>query len=127
MVENLGQRLKQGQIHDVWQSLTQTDKVNVGEAERLVSLFLGVLVALFGLRRLSLTAVSFVLGGGYLLYRGLSGYCPAYKILDISTVRSKLRFDEEYHEQPESTIDTDDLHDEAVWESFPASDPATSW
>jgi hypothetical protein len=68
-----------------------------------------------------------VLGGGYLLYRGLSGHCPAYKILDISTLRSKLRFDEEYHEQPESTIDTGDLQDEAVWESFPASDPATSW
>ncbi|GIK38615.1 MAG: hypothetical protein BroJett011_24480 [Chloroflexota bacterium] len=127
MVENLEQKLKQGQIGDVWQSLTKTDQVNVGEAERLVSLFGGVLVALFGLRRLSLPAVSLVLGGGYLLYRGLSGHCPAYNLLNISTVKSKLRFDEEYHEQPESTIDPDDLHDEAVWESFPASDPATSW
>jgi uncharacterized membrane protein len=127
MVENLGQRLKQGQVRDVWQELTQVDKLNVGESERLTSLLAGGLIALFGMRRLSLTALGLALGGGYLLYRGLTGHCPVYRALDISTAKSKLRFDEEYHEQPESTIDTDDLHDEAVWETFPASDAPASW
>jgi hypothetical protein len=127
MVENLGQRLKQGQVRDVWQGLTQTDKLNIGESERLVSLLVGGLLALVGLRRLSLPALGLALGGGYLLYRGLTGHCAAYKALDISTAKSRLRFDEAYHEQPESTIDTGDLQDEAVWETFPASDASASW
>lgn len=127
MLENLGQRLKRGQIRDVWRGLTQTDKLNVGEGERLASILTGGLIALFGLRRLSFTALGLVLGGSYLLYRGFTGHCPTYKALDLSTAKSGLRFDEEYHQQPESTIDTDDLHDEAVWETFPASDSTASW
>jgi hypothetical protein len=127
MAKNFEQRLKQDQIRDRWQRLTQADKLNVGEGERLASVLIGGLIALLGLRRLSLTALGLALGGGYLLYRGLTGHCLAYRALDISTAKSKLRFDEAYHEQPESTIDTGDLHDEAVWETFPASDSPASW
>lgn len=127
MVENIGQRLNQGQVRKAWQGLTQTDKLNVGEGERVVSLLVGGLLALFGLGRLPLSALALALGGGYLVYRGLTGHCPAYNALDINTAKSRLRFDDEYHEQPESTIDTDDQHDETVWETFPASDSPSSW
>lgn len=127
MVENLRQGLKPGQVRMAWQGLTQTDKLNIGERERVVSVLIGGLLALFGLGRLPLTALGLALGGGYLVYRGLTGHCPAYEALDINTATSKLRFDEEYHEQPESTIDTEDGRDETVWETFPASDAPSSW
>lgn len=127
MVKNMGQRLNQGQVRKAWQGMTQADKLNIGERERVASVLIGGLLALFGLGRLPLTALALALGGSYLVYRGLTGHCMAYKAVDFSTARSKLRFDEEYHEQPESTIDTDDGHDETVWETFPASDSPSSW
>lgn len=127
MVENLRQGLNPGQVRMAWQGLTQTDKLNIGERERVASVLIGGLLALFGLGRLSLTALGLALGGAYLVYRGLTGHCLAYKALDFSTARSRLRFDDEYHEQPESTIDTDDGHDETVWETFPASDSPSTW
>jgi uncharacterized membrane protein len=127
MLDNLREMVNQQQVHEIWQGLTKTDKLNVGERERLSSLLGGGLLALYGLSRRSPSAIGFILAGGYLIYRGLSGYCPAYEALQISTAGPRLRFDEEYHDQPDGTIDAEDLYDEAVWATFPASDPPASW
>ena len=127
MLGNLKETLDQRHIREIWQSLTKTDKLNVGERERLSSLLGGGLLVLYSLGRRSPRAIGFILGGGYLIYRGLSGHCPVYEALQVSTAGPQLRFDEEYHDQPDGTIDTNDFYDEAVWETFPASDPPASW
>jgi len=52
--------------------------VNVGALERVLSLIAGGALALYGLRH-SLGYLMLMLGGGALIYRGLTGYCAAYQ------------------------------------------------
>lgn len=59
-------------------------QVNVGDLERVLSLLAGGALALYGLRR-SLGHLALIAGGGALIYRGLTGYCAAYKALGVST------------------------------------------
>jgi uncharacterized membrane protein len=58
---------------------------NVGDGERVVSVIAGTALALFGLRRFSLTRLGFVGFGASLIYRGLTGYCSAYARAGVST------------------------------------------
>ena len=58
---------------------------NVGDIERVVSVIAGTALALFGLRRFSLTRLGLAGLGGSLIYRGLTGYCSAYARAGVST------------------------------------------
>src|SRR5689334_2878625 len=57
---------------------------NVGDLERGLSLIGGTALVLCGLRR-SLGNLALMLGGGALIYRGLTGYCPTYQALGVNT------------------------------------------
>lgn len=59
-------------------------QVNVGEAERWLSMVGGGALLVYGLRR-SIGSLMLALGGGALLYRGLSGHCAVYDTLGINT------------------------------------------
>lgn len=59
--------------------------VNVGDAERLVSLAGGGWLALTGLFRSGLVGLLKVGLGSYLLYRGTTGYCPIYESAGVDT------------------------------------------
>jgi uncharacterized membrane protein len=58
---------------------------NVGDAERLLSVIGGGALALYGLRR-SLGSLALAIGGGVLVYRGITGRCAIYENLGINTV-----------------------------------------
>src|SRR5262244_687026 len=58
--------------------------VNVGDVERVLSVIGGGALTLYGLRR-SLGNLLLMLGGGALIYRGLTGYCAAYQALGVNT------------------------------------------
>ena len=58
---------------------------NVSNLERGLSLIGGAALVLYGLRR-SLGNLSLMLGGGALIYRGLTGHCAAYQALGVNTV-----------------------------------------
>ena len=60
---------------------------NVGEAERWMSVVSGGVLALVGLTRRSAGGTALALGGGYLVYRGLSGDCLLYRGLGLSTAK----------------------------------------
>jgi len=60
---------------------------NLSSPERWVSLVAGGAVALFGLTEKRPSVLTTALGG-YLMYRGLSGNCPAYQALNVSTAHS---------------------------------------
>jgi uncharacterized membrane protein len=62
-------------------------QVNVGLLERLLCTIGGGALALYGLKRLSKIHIGLALGGAALVYRGLTGYCPAYKAAGIDTTR----------------------------------------
>jgi uncharacterized membrane protein len=61
-------------------------QVNVADRERLLSLLGGSALGLYGLSRLSLGGLALAAAGGFLAYRGVSGHCPLYRALDVSTV-----------------------------------------
>jgi uncharacterized membrane protein len=63
---------------------------NVGDLERGLSLIGGTALILYGLRR-SLENLALMLGGGALIYRGLTGYCAAYQALGVNTTRRDRR------------------------------------
>src|SRR5262245_48368683 len=81
---------------------------NVGNVERWASAIGGGALALYALARRSAVAGTGGLLGGLLLYRGLSGRCPVYGALGLSTAHDDVEID---------------LVDVASEESFPASDP----
>jgi uncharacterized membrane protein len=62
---------------------------NVGDLERGLSLIAGGALVLYGLRR-SMGNLALMLGGGALIYRGLTGYCAAYQALGVNTARQGL-------------------------------------
>jgi uncharacterized membrane protein len=60
---------------------------NVGTIERWLSILGGGTLALYGLRRGTLGGLAAAVAGGNLVYRGLSGHCPLYSSLGLSTAR----------------------------------------
>jgi hypothetical protein len=131
--------MTQQEFRDFWQQFTKTDKVNVNESERLASLLGGGLMALNGLTKRFPANIGSMGAGGYLIYRGLTGHCPAYEAWGYSTASrtEQLQFrGDEYPSQDsfsqrnnrrgkevERTINPNNSVDQAVLDSFPASDP----
>ena len=58
---------------------------NVGDKERIISVVAGAALALFGLRRFSMTGLSLAAMGGSLVYRGITGHCSMYQRLGMNT------------------------------------------
>jgi hypothetical protein len=70
--------------------LPAAGSMNVGDGERWLSLLGGGLLALYMARR-SLGTVVLLGGTGVLLYRGLTGRCPLYQTMGLSTAASDPR------------------------------------
>lgn len=62
-----------------------TMDVNVGTGERLVSGILGGALVAFGISRKSLLGALLAAVGGEMVFRGVSGHCPLYGALDLTT------------------------------------------
>lgn len=89
---------------------------NVGQEERMISMAAGGLLALYALRRAPLTILLGIVGAALLLYRGITGSCPVYSTMGLTSAGKAPR-------GPTVAEHLDHLVDEAVEESFPASDP----
>lgn len=61
---------------------------NVGEVERIASAMGGGALAFYGLSRASLGGLALAALGGALAYRGVTGHCPVYQALGISTAEN---------------------------------------
>ncbi len=73
-------------LSDPQQSHTRSPlPANVGDTERLLSIAGGALLAGYGLTCRGLTGVLLPVLGGSLILRGLSGTCPGYAALGMST------------------------------------------
>jgi uncharacterized membrane protein len=59
--------------------------VNVGEAERWISAGAAAALLIYGLTRRSRAGALFALAGAPLAYRGVSGHCPVYSGLGVTT------------------------------------------
>lgn len=72
-----------------WQPDRGGAPTNIGEYERMISLFGGPSLALLGLSRRSLGGLALAAAGGFMLYRGLRGQCSVYRALGVSTAASQ--------------------------------------
>ena len=84
-------------------------KINVGEAERQLSLLGGSVLAVCGLLRGSLSGLALAAIGGALIWRGHTGHCEMYHMLGHSTAeqdesRSRSQGPEPAHEQFEPQL-----------------------
>jgi uncharacterized membrane protein len=61
--------------------------VNVGDSERVISVAGGSILALFGLTRGGLGGLLTAALGGGLIYRGATGYCPAYAAMEMDNAQ----------------------------------------
>jgi uncharacterized membrane protein len=74
---------------DVWdKGMNVALDVNVGPVERVLSIVSGATLVLFGVHR---RAVSALVAGGALLYRGITGFCPLYRTIESRSGVSLLR------------------------------------
>jgi uncharacterized membrane protein len=64
-----------------------TGAFNVGYNERMTGAIGGPLLALYGLTRGTAAGLVLAAGGGYLFYRSLTGHCPIYQAIGITTAR----------------------------------------
>ena len=72
---------------------SSSESINVGDAERIGSIAGGALLAYLGLRKFSLTRLTLAATGGAMLYRGVTGYCPANEELGRDTSASGSQTD----------------------------------
>src|SRR5262245_27664712 len=101
---------------------------NVGNIERWGSAIAGGLLVGFGLTRGTWASRLLFSGlGAGLLYRGISGYCHIYALLDINTkcTREQIEAGEcgTAPDRPRFEDGSVDVVQEASEDSFPASDP----
>jgi uncharacterized membrane protein len=66
----------------------RSSKTNIGNGERLASIFTGAALALYGLSRRNAGGTALALAGGGLLARGLSGFSLLYRAMGIDTADS---------------------------------------
>lgn len=105
--------------------------INLDKNERLVSFGAGLLMFVYGLVRLPATAVLMLIGGAYLLFRSVKGYCLIYEALGIDRPWTKENLMQVVEppvlgDAPPAPVDKPDPVTQASWESFPTSDPP-SW
>jgi hypothetical protein len=103
---------------DIQMTRPHFQQVNVGAAERRLSLVGGIFTLVYLLVRRPNIKVSLplLLEAGYMLYRGATGHCMVYQVMDINRATDRL-VDER---QPDRQIDPVEVSSE---DSFPASDP----
>ena len=102
--------------------------INVGRTERQICALAGAVLAVFGLRQRSVGGVMLTGLGAGLVYRGATGHCPMYEMLDIDTSdQSRVRegpprpeefFERGIHVEQVMTINRSPEQLYAFWRNF---------
>lgn len=75
----------------------QRKKRNVGQVERFASVLAGAALAAFGARRRDAEGTLLALAGGALVHRGVTGRCPVYRALGMSSIEGHPAWLEQQH------------------------------
>lgn len=99
--------------------------VNVSDTERTVSAVFGGALAVAGVRMRSLPGLLIAVLGGGLVYRGVTGHCPAYESLGVNTADSDADaaspeeyFERGIHVEQSMTVERTPWDLYAFWRNF---------
>jgi hypothetical protein len=103
---------------DIQMARPHFQQVNVGAVERRLSLVGGLFTLAYLLARRPRITISLplLLEAGYMMYRGATGHCMVYQVMDINHATDRPTGER----QPDRRLDPVELASE---DSFPASDP----
>jgi uncharacterized membrane protein len=74
-----------------WSDTSERARVNVGRAERWLSMVAGGALAAYGLKRRGTAGGAAALAGAALLHRGATGHCDVYQALGINRANGHAR------------------------------------
>jgi hypothetical protein len=113
-------------INDIYEQVAGGEE-NLSQVERWTSMLGGVVLAAAGLRRGGIQGAVMGAAGGLLAARGLSGHCAVKALLNDRAGGYQERSEDYLESERRSTDDRADRPwnrvDEALDQSFPASDP----
>jgi uncharacterized membrane protein len=69
--------------------ISGTSLINVGYSERIFSVALGFALTSTSLKKFKASSLPIVIAGGYMIARGLTGYCPLNTIIRRNTAQKK--------------------------------------
>lgn len=92
------------------------------QVERIITATFGSLFILIGLVRRSILGLLLVISGAYLFVRGISG-APYLSDLIVKSAGDRKKPQYRMSQEVPVEVEQGDEVTEAVWESFPASDP----
>jgi uncharacterized membrane protein len=73
-------------MSNIASSIFPSKEINVGPTERIASLLSGTGIILYSILRPSRLSILLALKGGYFIYRGATGNCLMYRLLEINRV-----------------------------------------
>lgn len=90
IMNDISQTSRKHQVEDARNAFENMPKhmINVGETERWLSVAGGIGLVVYGLKTRGLSGLLMGGLGAGLLYRGTTGYCPAYDQLEMSTAEN---------------------------------------
>lgn len=68
--------------------------VNVGNKERVASVAGGVILSYYGLKKVRLSGLLTAITGGFLIFRGVTGFCAINKVIGRDSTNQPERVDE---------------------------------
>ena len=96
----------------------EPERFNIAREERFISILGGAALIAYGVTRRDWAGLALVVAGGGMAVRGVTGYCPVYGSLQVSTAAGDSRETSGVHVEKAITIDKSPEELYAFWRDF---------
>lgn len=96
----------------------EPERINMAREERLISIIGGAALIAYGIARWDRAGLAFALAGGGFAFRGMTGHCPMYGALNVSTALGDSRETKGVHVAQTITINESAEELYGFWRNF---------